>query len=308
MSYFYGPVSSRRLGFSLGVDLFPKKTCSFNCIYCQLGKTSKKTLRRLSFANLYKLRKELREILRKKPKIDYITISGSGEPTLHKNLDKIISLIKKETKNNYPICVITNSSLLYRKDVRKELRKADLLIPSLDSASPQLFKKINRPHSKISLSKIIKGLISLRKEFKGKIWLEIMLVKGLNDTLGEAKKIKKVVEKIAPDKIHLNLPTRPTPTKIPIPNYKKLGKIKKILGKKASIVISFLKTKQKRYNHNIKENILEFLRRRPADLEELSLSLGENPSLVIKYLNTLLKEKKIKKISHKRRRVFLSYD
>ena len=306
--YFYGPVLSRRLGFSLGIDLFSKKTCNFNCIYCQLGKTPKKRIRRISQINWAEFKKELRNILKKNLKIDYFTLSGSGEPTLHKNLDKIISLIKKETKNKYPVCVITNSSLLYKKEVRRELRKADLIIPSLDAISSDLFKKINNPHPQIKLSKVIEGLINLRREFKGKIYLEIMLIKGLNDNLKEIKKLKKIIEKINPDKVHLNLPTRPTPEKVSLPSQDKLEKIKKIIGDKAFLVAPSLKAKQFKDSLKIEEKILEFLKRRPADLGELSICLGENPSLVSKYLDILLKEKRIKKRFHRGKLNFLIND
>ncbi|RKY43652.1 MAG: radical SAM protein [Candidatus Omnitrophota bacterium] len=306
--YFYGPVLSRRLGFSLGIDLFSKKTCNFSCIYCQLGKTPKKRIRRISQINWTEFKKELRNILKKNLKIDCFTLSGSGEPTLHKNLDKIISLIKKETKNKYPICVITNSSLLYKKEIRKELRKAEIIIPSLDAASFNLFKKINNPHPQIKLSKVIEGLINLRREFKGKIYLEIMLIKGLNDGLKEIEKLKKIIEKINPDKVHLNLPIRPTPEKVNLPSQNKLEKIKKIIGDKAFLVTPSLKAKQYKDSLKIKEKILEFLKRRPANLEELSICLGENSSLISKHLSMLLKEKRIRKRFHKGKLNFLIND
>src|SRR4030042_422131 len=136
MDYFYGPVPSRRLGFSLGVDLFPEKICNFNCLYCQLGKTEKKVLQRQQHVDIPEFKRQLQAVLQTKPTIDYITISGSGEPTLHKNLDKVISAIKTIASKAYPVCVITNSSLLHRAEVCKELKKADLIIPSLNAAEP----------------------------------------------------------------------------------------------------------------------------------------------------------------------------
>jgi len=305
MGYFYGPVLSRRLGFSLGVDLVPKKTCSFNCIYCQLGQTTRKSIRRFSYIDLNKLKKELKEIIKQNPKIDYITISGSGEPTLHKNLDKIIGLIKKVTKNKFPVCVITNSSLLYKKAVRRELKKADLLIPSLDAVTPQIFHKINRPSKEITIEKIIKGLIELRREFKGKIWLEIMLVAHLNDTLNEAKKIKAITEKINPDKIQLNLPVRPGGIILSLPPPKRLKAIKKIIGKNVNIISSFHKRRQKRFSQDINKDILEFLKRRPQSLDDLTDSLAINPNQVIKSLNILLDDGKIRKYCYRKKNYFV---
>ncbi len=235
-SYFYGPVPSRRLGFSLGLELIPKKLCSFNCLYCQAGRTRDKSLKRFSYVKISQLKKELSQVLKRKPKIDYITISGSGEPTLHKGLDKIIAVLKKTTKNKYPICVITNSSLLYRKKVRTELAQADLIMPSLDAVGPALFKKINKPISGLSLNKIIQGLIALRREFKGKIYLEIMLLGGVNDTISEAKKFKQVIQKIKPDRVLLNLPVRPSENKVVLPTLLRLKQFKKILGRRTQAI------------------------------------------------------------------------
>jgi len=236
MTYFYGPVYSRRLGFSLGVDLFPKKTCSFDCVYCQLGPGKEKLTRRISSVDLSQLKQELKAIIRKKPRIDFITISGSGEPTLHKNLDKIIKAIKVVSRGKYPVCVITNSSLLYRKKVREELGRADLIIPSLDAATPKTFRKINRPSAELGLKKVLGGLVKLAKQFKGEIWLELMLVKGVNDSLAEAKKFKEIIKRINPDKLQFNLPVRPATTKLELPSSKKLEQIKKIIGFDAEVV------------------------------------------------------------------------
>lgn len=308
MSYFYGPVPSRRLGFSLGVDLVPKKSCSFNCVYCQLGKTTHKTIRRFSYINLKKLESELRGILKKKPKIDYITISGSGEPTLHKNIDKIIAAIKKVTKKKIPVCVITNSSLLYRASVRKQLRNADLIIPSLDAACAKTFQKINRPHKSITFKKIVNGLVKLREEFKGKIWLEIMLVKGINDNVGEAKKFKCLVDKIKPDKVQLNLPVRPSSYKISPPLPKAVSRIKKIIDNKAEVTRPSNKNRQQKFYKEVDRQLLSYLRRRPANLEDLVVSLGLNSNELIKHLSTLLKKKKIKRFTHQKNKYFIAND
>ena len=155
-NYFYGPVPSRRLGVSLGVDIIPRKTCSFDCVYCQLGPGSKRCIKRSSYIDIPVFKKELRDCVRKNPALDHITISGSGEPTLHTDLDKIISIIKKTTHRKYPVCVITNSSLLYRKKVRDELQGADLIIPSLDAARASVFRAVNKPHASITVDKVIR--------------------------------------------------------------------------------------------------------------------------------------------------------
>jgi wyosine [tRNA(Phe)-imidazoG37] synthetase (radical SAM superfamily) len=197
---------------------------------------------------------ELKKVIRRKLKIDYITMSGSGEPTLHKDLDKIISSLKKVTSNKIPICLITNSSLLYRKKVRLELKEADLIIPSLDGATSGVFAKINKQDSKVGFQKVIQGLVALRKEFKGKIWLEIMLIKGINDSALQAQAFKKIIQKIKPDKVQLNLPVRPSRLKVNLPELKKVKMFKRILGKSAKIVANF---------PNQETGDLNFLKKRP---------------------------------------------
>lgn len=297
MGYFYGPVPSRRLGFSLGVDLIPTgKICSFDCIYCQVGKTTRKTIRRFSYVKLDNFNRELKEIIDKHPKIEYITIAGSGEPTLHKSLDKIILNIKKITQNKIPVCVITNSSLLYRKDVRKELGQADLIIPSLDAVFQKVFARINHPHKKINLEKIIEGIIKLRREFKGEIWLEIMLVGGVNDTLKEAKKLKEIIEKVSPDKVQLNIPVRPPVSMLTLPSFERVKEIKRIIGGNVEILSRVSSDKQVRLVKEVDKEILKYLKRRPATFKDLTSSLGISSKGTRGVLDILLKEKKIKEV------------
>lgn len=224
---------------SLGVDLMPEKICDLGCLYCQLGETVKKSCRRFSWVDLGEFKKELRRVIRTKPKIDYITLSGAGEPTLHKGLDKIIRAIKATTGHRYPVCLITNSSLLYRRRVRKEILGADLIIPSLDAGCAKTFGKLNRPHKGIVFKKIISGLRALRKEYKGKIWLEIMLVKGINDSLAEAEKLRKIIKDLKPDKVQLNLPVRPAARELKLPDSGRLNRIKRIIGSVSEVVSDF---------------------------------------------------------------------
>lgn len=309
MAYFYGPVFSRRLGFSLGIDLFPKKICSMDCLYCQLGKSKTKSIRRFSYIDLKRLQRGLKRIIKTTPNIDYITISGSGEPTLHKNLDRIIAAIKKTTKQKFPVCVITNSSLLHRKDVRQELKKADLIIPSLDAACAKTFHKINRPHKKVTFQKILQGIIRLRQEFKGKIWLEIMLVKGVNDNAKEAKKFNCLIKRIKPDKIQLNLPIRPSAFKSPLPTRQKIAGIARIISKDIEIVTGFpLRKKKLRKSKNLSNKILSFLKSRPATTEDLAISLATGVKNINLAINFLLKKRQIKKRRFNQKEYFVIYD
>ena len=239
MKYIYGPVPSRRLGLSLGLSITPHKTCNFDCLYCQQGKTVQATLERKEYIPISEVLDELRAWVLNHPeeekKLDYITISGSGEPTLNTEVGRLIQEIKKIS--SCAVAVITNSSLLGGPAIRKSLLAADLIVPSLDAATEQVFQKIDRPHPGIKIDDIINGLIELRKEFSGKIWLEVMLASGINDDLRYIKKLKEVCDKINPDKIQLNSPVRTTaePGIIPVAEAK-LKRIKKILGEKCEII------------------------------------------------------------------------
>ncbi|MDD5618342.1 MAG: radical SAM protein [Candidatus Omnitrophica bacterium] len=239
MNYIYGPVNSRRLGFSLGVSVTPYKYCPFNCIYCQLKHTTKFTLERKEYIKADAIISEISQSLKEykgERKIDYITFSGSGEPLLNSGIKKIIDNIKKLT--NIPVALITNSILLYNQKVREEILNADLIIPSLDAVTQDVFEKIDRPiDSRIKIEGIIEGLIQLRQEFKGKIWLEIMLVKDINDNIKYAEKFKQAVDRIKPDKIQLNIPSRP-PCEVWVkpPTAQRLKKIQSILGKNCELV------------------------------------------------------------------------
>jgi len=239
MKYIYGPLQSRRLGNSLGINLTPFKICTFDCIYCQLGKTTVKTRERKEYLAPGEIIVELKTWLEHNPedlkKLDYISLSGSGEPTLNISIDKLIKEIKEICQ--VPIAVITNASLFSDASVRSTLAAADLIVPSLDTVVSTAFEKIDRPEGSIKIEEIIVGLISLRKEFRGKIWLEVMLVSGINDDLRYIKKLKEVVDEINPDKIQLNSPVRSTAElNIKPPSKEKMNKIKEILGDKAEII------------------------------------------------------------------------
>ena len=294
----YGPVPSRRLGFSLGIDIIPAKTCSLDCIYCQLGSTTKKTLQRKEYISWKKVLSQIKDVLTSGLRIDYITFSGSGEPTLNSALGKLITEIKKIT--SIPVAVLTNSSLLSRKSVREALMKADVVIPSLDAATQEIFNHINRPHPSLKAKKVIAGLKKLRQEFEGSIWLEVMLVKSINDSPSHIQKLKEVIEEIKPDKIQLNTVVRPPSEEFALPlSLKELEKIRDALGANCEIIAEFRKKKQTPLEENLESAILSMIRRRPVTLSDISTSLGRNKNEILKYLNLLLREGKIKLVIHK---------
>lgn len=239
MKYIYGPVKSRRLGLSLGVSPLPYKICSFNCVYCQLGRTENLSVERKEYLPPEEIIAELESWLQsnknEEKRLNYITLSGLGEPTLNIKIADLISKIKKITL--VPVAVITNASLLNLLEVRQALNRADLIVPSLDAVSPSVFKRINRPLEEIKIEGIIEGLVNLRREFRGQIWLEVMLLSGINDDLRQIRKLKDVVDRINPDKIQLNSPVRTTaePNLLSV-DKNKLEEIKEILGERCEII------------------------------------------------------------------------
>ncbi|MEI6631588.1 MAG: radical SAM protein [bacterium] len=236
MKYIYGPVQSRRLGLSLGISLTPYKICSFDCVYCQAGSTTQLVSARKEYVTLDEVTDELKSwFANNKLQLDYITISGFGEPTLNNRISELIAQIKKITVT--PVAVITNSSLLNDPAVRQGIKDADLIVPSLDAVVPKVFQEIDRPVVGINIEELIQGLVDLRREFSGKIWLEVMLVRGINDDLRYIKKLKEAIERINPDLIQLNSPVRITAqANILTVDKNKLKKIKKILGDKCQIL------------------------------------------------------------------------
>lgn len=239
MKYIYGPVRSRRLGLSLGLSPTEHKACNLDCLYCQLGKTTHKVNERREYVPVKDILAELGAWLENNPKdakeLSYITLSGAGEPTLNSKLGELIAGLRKISKAK--IAVITNSALLASAQVRAELTAADLIVPSLDAVDPQIFAKIDRPHPGIKLEEVIEGLVALRKEFRGKLWLEVMLVSGINDDIEHINRLKEVIDRINPDKVQLNSPVRTTtePGIVPV-DKNKLEQIRKVLGARAEII------------------------------------------------------------------------
>ncbi len=239
MKYIYGPVNSRRLGLDLGISLTPHKTCSYDCVYCQLGKTRELTSQRRECVPLVEVIGELRGWMREHPadleRLNFVTIAGFGEPTLYIHLGEAIHEVKRLTHKR--VAVITNASLMNDPAVRRQLLEADLVVPSLDSVTQYIFERIDRPARGILVEDIIAGLIAFRQEYRGAIWLEVMLVKGVNDAPEEIRKLKSVIERIKPDKIQLNSPVRSTAENgVLCLDREQLDRIKKILGGEIEIV------------------------------------------------------------------------
>lgn len=209
MKYIFGPVPSRRLGQSLGIDPVPLKTCNWNCVYCQLGRSIPLTNKRREYFTREDMIVEVEQTLasHEQGEIDWVTFVGSGETTLHGSIGWLIRQVKLLT--HLPVAVITNGSLLYLPEMRLELSPADAVLPSLDAGNVKLYRKINRPHPEVSFKRLIEGLVAFRKEYQGKLWVEVMLVRGINDTETALSEIAAMLKSIQPDEVHILQPTRP---------------------------------------------------------------------------------------------------
>jgi len=291
--HLYGPVPSRRLGRSLGIDLVPHKICTYDCIYCQIGKTTEKTLVRKEYVPVREILEEVRRFLKEETSsIDHLSLSGSGEPTLHLQIRSIIEGIKAVT--SIPVAVITNGSLLYEEEVRQDLLRADIVLPSLDAISPEVFMRINRPRPGFSIEKVVEGMVEFRKIYKGQIWLEILFCKGINDSKEELMRMKEAVNRIQPDLIHLNTVVRPPSEKwAGSLNQKEMEEIKAFFGERASIITEFDRHPSSVPERDIKEEILKILKRRPLSLSDLSRGMGIPQNELDRYIEPLTQEGKI---------------
>ncbi len=282
MPHVFGPVPSRRLGLSLGVDLIPAKTCSFDCLYCQVGKTTNMTMDPIPHVSAMEVAKEVEEKLIKNVP-DAITLAGSGEPTLHSNIDQVIASIKKITKTK--IAILTNGSLLWRDDIRKRVLGADIILPTLTSAFDSTFRAIHRPHSGLEHARIVNGLEKLRQDFKGQLFLEVVLLAGINDTEEEVKGLKALIERINPDRIQLNTIVRPPADSRAISlDIKKMEEIMVFFGEKTEIVAEPRLKGRVTEEKSLVIRFLEMVKRRPLKPDDiasvLNLSLEEVEDLV----------------------------
>ncbi len=237
MGFVFGPLPSRRLGQSLGVDPLPLKICNWNCIYCQLGRTVPLTNERREYFPRESILAEVREALasQKPGAIDWVTLVGSGETTLHVGIGWLIRNVKAITR--IPVSVITNGSLFHLSEVREELSAADAVLSSLDAGNPTMYRRINRPAAALRFDLLLEGLLSFRKEYRGKLWIEVMLMKGINDREEALKEISAILERIRPDQVHISVPSRPpAEPDVQRPDDESLRRAAEILGVRAHLI------------------------------------------------------------------------
>ena len=286
--HVFGPVPSRRLGRSLGVDLVPFKVCTYDCIYCQLGRTTCKTTERKEWVPLNEVCASLRGALDTKP--DFITLSGSGEPTLFSRPGELIRSIKDLT--DVPVAVLTNGSLLSVPEVRAGLLEADLVVPSLDAGNERLFRIVNRPHEDIAFDRMVEGLIAFRQEYGGRYWLEVLLLGGITAIPAEVEQIADIAAKIGPDRVHLNTATRPPAEKSAIAVQKaELERLAAAFGGTATVVADYPATAQQGEFAARREDVLNLLRRRPCTVDDIAAGLGLHRNEVVKYVEELVDER-----------------
>ena len=290
MAYVFGPVPSRRLGRSLGVDLIPFKMCTYDCVYCQLGCTTNKALERKQWVPADAVLAEIQEKIALKP--DYITLSGSGEPTLYAGIGDIIAGIRGFT--DIPIALITNGSLLWDEEVRREIADAHLIIPSLDAGNALMFGAVNRPHPDISFEKMLEGLTALRDDFAGTIWLEVFILSGYTADIEEVKSIAACAKQIRPDRIQLNTVTRPPAEEFAMTvTREKLESLCGYFEPKAEVIADFREVHQQEGFTATRDAVEAMLQRRPCSLDDVAAGLNIHRNEALKYLEELLADKRI---------------
>jgi wyosine [tRNA(Phe)-imidazoG37] synthetase (radical SAM superfamily) len=287
MKHVFGPVPSRRLGRSLGIDLVPFKTCTFDCLYCQLGATGSTTVEGQESVEIDEVIAELREKLSTRP--DYITMSGSGEPTLYLHLRELIERVRELT--DIPVAVITNGSLLWDSAVRTALAAADLVAPSLDAGDEKTFRIVNRPHEDISFDRLVDGLVTFRREYGGQYWLEVLLLEGITDSEEQVGKIARIAARIKPDRVQLNTCVRPgADAKARLVEPRRLLELATLFSPAAEVIADYRPDAPSALAKAEREQIFSMLARRPCTAADVAAGLDVPLAEALKGLDQLLRE------------------
>lgn len=279
MRHVFGPVPSRRLGRSLGVDPIPLKTCNWNCVYCQLGRTAPLVHERREWIPRQEILADLEAALaaHASGEIDWVTFVGSGETTLHQGLGWMLERTRRLT--DLPLAVITNGSLLYMPEVRDELARADAVLPSLDAGEARLFRRLNRPHPQSTFERLLEGLIDFRRIYGGRLWVEVMLVRGLNDDEAALRSLAFALEQVGADAVHINVPCRPPAEPwVKYPDHEGLKRAVTLLGRSAELVQPAEGGFEIRGEGDVVRAILEVITRHPMGLDELKAALRQRIS------------------------------
>ena len=300
--HLFGPVPSRRLGMSLGIDLIQHKICSLNCVYCECGVTTSLTGERKECVPVVEVYSELNDFFLNNPDPDYLTFSGAAEPTLHSHIGEVIVFLK-ELRPGIPVAVLTNGTLFGDPEVRKELMQADLVLPSLDAATDLALRRVNRPQRSLRAAEYVEGLVSFSNEFKGEIWLEIMILPGYNDGEENLVALKTAIEKINPTRIQLNTLDRPGTVEGLLPA--RMSQLKEIAAFFGMSQVEIIAPPEegmqvKSYSSDVQSAILETITRRPCTLADLEKILGLHSYEINKYLGVLEDAGKVETVEQER--------
>ncbi|MDX2451800.1 radical SAM protein [Desulfosarcina sp.] len=289
--YLFGPVPSRRFGRSLGIDLTPHKTCSLDCVFCQLGRTPQKTLERKAYVNTTDVIDEINHWLQTDGDADYLTLSGSGEPTLHAEFGRVLAFLHDQP---IPSALLTNGTLLHLPDVREAAALADVVKVSLSAWDQKSFEWVNRPHAQLEFGSLIDGLKAFRSAFKGQLWLEVFLLYGINAMTRDVEKIARLSREFMPDRVHLNTVARPPAedfaAAVPMAQ---LEALRGLFDPPARIAAGFSSQRSKTIEAN-EATILAMIRRRPCTIEHIESAFGMHINEVSKYLGRLIKKDQIR--------------
>jgi wyosine [tRNA(Phe)-imidazoG37] synthetase (radical SAM superfamily) len=287
--HVYGPVPSRRLGRSLGIDLVPFKTCSYDCIYCQLGRTTRKTIARREYVPLDAVVEQVARSLRDGAAPDFIGIAGSGEPTLHSGIGDLIARIKALT----PVAVLTNGSLLWMPEVCAALARADVVMPSLDAGRPRTFERVNRPHPDITFERMVDGLLSFAQGFGGEIWLEVFVLDGITDRREEIVPVAEIARSLRRARVQLNTVSRPpAEDEAQAVSAESLERLRGFFGSGCEIIAEAARSGRRARDAGAaaEEEIDTLLARRPCTVEGIATGLGLAPNDVVKRLDALVRK------------------
>ncbi|MBW1804205.1 MAG: radical SAM protein [Deltaproteobacteria bacterium] len=290
--YLFGPVPSRRFGRSLGVDLTPYKTCTLDCVFCQLGRTTNKTVARKEYVPTDAVIAEISKWLKTDGKADYITISGSGEPTLHDRFGEVLAFIRDNC--TIPAVLLTNGTLLHLSEVRDAALLANVVKVSLSAWDQVSFGWVNRPHPQLRFDRLLEGQKAFRKRFRGELWLEVFVVAGMNAMPVDVSRIATLAERIGPDRIHLNTAVRPPAEDFAAPLSKEwLSSLCHLFRPAAEVIAEFSTEKNLKLQAN-KETVLAMLQRRPCTADQIAEGFGMHLNEVSKYLGNLLRTGQIR--------------
>jgi wyosine [tRNA(Phe)-imidazoG37] synthetase (radical SAM superfamily) len=295
-AYLFGPVSSRRLGMSLGVDIVPAKICNLNCVYCECGPTRRTTNARKEYADASSIIAELRDFLSASPTLDFVTVTGSGEPTLNTGLLPVISFLKKDFPG-YKTALLTNGTLLSEADVREAALKFDYVLPSLDAVSDEAFASVNRPDPRLRSGAVIVGIADFARAYRGVLWLEVFIVPGVNDSEKELLLLKEAATAINPARVQLNTLDRPGAVASVQPaSGKRLAEIAEFFRPLPVEIVSrhFVPLSRSTATGDLESNVLSLLRRRPSTVEDLAISARCSVNEISELLLRLVKNRAVR--------------